>query len=81
MMLMRFSCGPIPIHFGVLRQHTRKRKEHLASVLNEEKDEACGIGACLGCVCQSKDIDEHSKVHNKRICKDGPVFNAEDIEI
>lgn len=42
---------------------------------------ACGIGACLGCVCKSKEIDDHSKVHNKRICKDGPVFNAEDIEI
>ena len=46
-----------------------------------EEKMACGIGACLGCVCKSKDIDEHSKVHNKRICKDGPVFNAEDIEI
>ena len=37
---------------------------------------ACGIGACLACVCQSKDVDEHSYVHNKRICKDGPVFDA-----
>ena len=41
------------------------------------------IGKCvnIGCVCKSKEIDDHSKVHNKRICKDGPVFNAEDIEI
>ena len=42
---------------------------------------ACGIGACLACTCQTKDVDEHSQVHNKRICKDGPVFLAEDIEL
>ena len=42
---------------------------------------ACGIGACLACVCQSKDVDSHSHVHNKRICKDGPVFEAQEVEI
>ena len=41
----------------------------------------CGIGACLACVCQSKDVDSHSHVHNKRICKDGPVFEAQEVEI
>ena len=35
---------------------------------------ACGVGACLACVCKSKEVDAHSHVHNKRICKDGPVF-------
>ena len=40
-----------------------------------------GIGACLACVCKSKDIDEHSHVHNQRICKDGPVFAAEEVEL
>ena len=37
-----------------------------------EEKMACGIGACLACVCKSKDVDSHSHVHNKRICKDGP---------
>lgn len=46
-----------------------------------EEKMACGIGACLACVCQSKEVDDHSKVHNKRICKDGPVFLAEEIEL
>ena len=46
-----------------------------------EEKMACGIGACLGCVCHSKDIDEHSNVRNKRICKDGPVFRAEEVEL
>ena len=39
-----------------------------------EERMACGIGACLACVCKSKEKDAHSNVHNKRICKDGPVF-------
>ncbi|MBP1756006.1 MAG: oxidoreductase FAD/NAD(P)-binding domain protein, partial [Firmicutes bacterium] len=42
---------------------------------------ACGIGACLGCVCKSKEVDHHSNVKNKRICKDGPVFYAEEVEL
>lgn len=42
--------------------------------ISEEKKMACGIGACLVCTCKT--------VHgNKRTCKDGPVFNGEDIEI
>ena len=34
--------------------------------LSMEERMACGIGACLACVCQSKEKDEHSQVHNKR---------------
>ena len=32
-------------------------------------------------VPQSKDVDEHSNVHNKRVCKDGPVFLADEVEL
>ena len=42
---------------------------------------ACGIGACLACVCKTKEKDEHSQVNNARICKEGPVFNAREVEI
>lgn len=73
-----YSCGPIPMLRGVKAYSQEKNIE--AQISMEEKM-ACGIGACLGCVCKSKEIDEHSKVHNKRVCKDGPVFNAQDIEI
>ena len=73
-----YSCGPIPMLRGVKAYAKEKGIE--AQISMEEKM-ACGIGACLGCVCKSKDIDEHSKGHNKRISKDGPGFNAEDIEI
>ena len=40
---------------------------------------ACGIGACLGCVTKSTETDAHSQVKNKRVCKDGPVFRAEEV--
>ena len=48
--------------------------------LSLEERMACGIGACLACVCQSKEKDAHSNVKNKRICKEGPVFRAEEVE-
>ncbi|MDU5954983.1 MAG: dihydroorotate dehydrogenase electron transfer subunit, partial [Ruminococcus sp.] len=48
--------------------------------LSEERM-ACGIGACLACVCKSREKDAHSNVNNKRICKDGPVFLSTEVEI
>ena len=66
-----YACGPTPM----LRALKAYAAEHgMECWLSLEEKMACGIGACLACVCKSKDIDEHSHVHNKRICKDGPVF-------
>ena len=47
-----------------------RRKKIFHADFYEERM-ACGVGACLACVCKSKEIDSHSHVHNKRICKDG----------
>ena len=44
-----------------------------------EERMACGVGACLGCVTPSTETDSHSNVKNKRVCKDGPVFRAEEV--
>lgn len=73
-----FACGPTPM----LRAIKAYAQEHnIECYLSLEEKMACGIGACLACVCKSKDVDEHSHVHNKRICKDGPVFRAEEVEL
>lgn len=73
-----FACGPTPMLRGVKAY----AKEHgIKAQLSLEERMACGIGACLACVCQSKDVDKHNHVKNKRICKDGPVFYAEEIEM
>ena len=73
-----YSCGPTPMLRALKAYAGEKGIE--AQISLEEKM-ACGIGACLACVCQSKDVDEHSHVHNKRICKDGPVFDAREVEL
>ena len=55
-----------------------KEKEIPAYISLEERM-ACGIGACLGCICPTKNKNEHTNVNNSRICKDGPVFNAGEV--
>ncbi len=73
-----YSCGPIPMLRGVKAFANEK---NIAAQISMEEKMACGIGACLACVCQSKEKDHHSHVNNKRVCKDGPVFDANDIEL
>ena len=73
-----FACGPKPM----LRAIKSYAVENgIACWISMEERMACGIGACLGCVCQSTEIDAHSHVHNKRICKDGPVFLCTEVEL
>lgn len=73
-----YACGPIPM----LRALKEYAKEHnVEAQISLEEKMACGIGACLACVCKSKEKDGHSNVNNKRICKEGPVFDSEDIEL
>lgn len=73
-----YACGPTPM----LRAIKQYAAEHdIECYISVEERMACGIGACLACVCQSKDKDAHSNVNNKRICKEGPVFLAEEVEI
>ncbi len=73
-----FACGPTPMLRGI-KAFAEERK--ITCYISLEERMACGVGACLGCVCKSKEIDDHSKVNNKRVCKDGPVFLAEEVEL
>ena len=73
-----YACGPTPMLRAIKAYAAENAIECYISL---EERMACGIGACLACVCQSKEVDSHSHVHNKRICKDGPVFRAEEVEL
>ena len=73
-----YACGPIPM-LRALKAYAEEKG--MTAWISMEEKMACGIGACLACVCQSKDVDEHSHVHNKRVCKEGPVFNAKEVEL
>lgn len=75
---MIFACGPTPMLRGV---KAFASENNIKAQISMEEKMACGIGACLACVCKSKDIDHHTNVNNKRICKDGPVFFADEIEL
>ena len=73
-----YACGPTPM-LKALKAYAAENG--IECWISLEEKMACGIGACLGCVCHTKDIDSHSNVRNTRICKDGPVFPAEAVEL
>ena len=73
-----YACGPTPM-LRALKQYAEQH--NIRCYVSLEEKMACGIGACLACVCQSKEVDHHSNVHNKRICKDGPVFLAQEVDL
>ncbi len=63
------ACGPTP-----MLRAAKKRAEAAgaALLLSLEARMACGVGACLGCSCATIS-------GNRRVCKDGPVFPAEEV--
>ncbi|MCD8362214.1 MAG: dihydroorotate dehydrogenase electron transfer subunit [Lachnospiraceae bacterium] len=72
------ACGPKPMLRAV---KAYAEENDIPCWLSLEERMACGVGACLACVCQSKEVDGHSHVHNKRVCKDGPVFRSTEVEL
>ena len=75
---MIYACGPMPM----LRAVKSYAAEHkIKAFISLEEHMACGVGACLGCVVKTKEVDYHSNVNNARICTDGPVFEADDVLI
>lgn len=63
------TCGPMVMMRGVAKLCAAANVPCLASL---EKKMACGLGACLGCTC-------HTKIGPVTVCKDGPVFNAQEV--
>lgn len=61
-----YACGPLPM-LKALCDAT-----NVSGQLSFEERMGCGFGACVGCNCQTK-------YGNKRICKDGPVLEKEEI--
>lgn len=66
-----YACGPRPM-LKALKAHFEGQK--IAGYISLEERMACGIGACLGCVCESA-----GESAPKRVCKDGPVFAWEEV--
>lgn len=61
-----FTCGPEPM-FRAIEKVAKTSGQY-----SFEERMGCGFGACMGCSCKTK-------YGNKRICKDGPVLEREEI--
>lgn len=68
-----FSCGPNAMLKAV---GDRAIEKGLTAWLSMDRNMACGVGACLTCVIKRK---TETGWEWARCCKDGPVFNAEEI--
>ena len=72
------ACGPMPM-LRAIKNYAAQNE--IKAYISLEERMACGVGACLGCVCKTTKKDHHSHVNNARICTDGPVFDAQEVEI
>ena len=61
-----YTCGPMPM-FNAIEKVAKTSGQY-----SFEERMGCGFGACMGCSCKTK-------YGNKRICKDGPVLEREEI--
>jgi dihydroorotate dehydrogenase electron transfer subunit len=74
-----FACGPKPM----LRKIVEISLDaHINCQVSLEERMACGIGACLGCICKIKTKDKKEdkvKYEFKRVCVDGPIFEGSEV--
>jgi len=71
-----YSCGPK----GMLKAvQAWARERNIPTELSLEERMACGIGACLVCTCKTKEGPHEADWNYQRVCKDGPVFNGEEV--
>ena len=70
---MVYACGPRPM----LKFVAAAAKEYgVRCEVSMEERMGCGIGACLVCACQ---LEREGKSVMGHVCKDGPVFPAEEV--
>lgn len=67
-----YSCGPNTM-LKAVAEIARAKNIHCQVSLEERM--ACGVGVCLGCPVKVK----NKGIEYKMVCKDGPVFNAEEV--
>ena len=69
-----YSCGPEPM----LKKMTElSRKYKFFCQISLETHMPCGVGSCMGCVVKCR--TSRNRIAYKRACKDGPVFDAQEV--
>ncbi|RLL45522.1 dihydroorotate dehydrogenase electron transfer subunit [Oceanobacillus piezotolerans] len=66
-----YSCGPVPMLRAVTNELQGRR-----GFISIEERMGCGVGACLACVIPATDEKGY-----KKICSDGPVFDAREVTL
>ena len=66
-----YGCGPEPMMAALAQLCARHRAPCYVSL---ERSMPCGYGVCMGCVVKSRGRDGYETY--RRVCKDGPVFDA-----
>lgn len=66
-----YSCGPLPMLKAVKNELISKE-----GYLSFEERMGCGVGACYACVVPTFDETGY-----KKICSDGPVFKANEVNL
>lgn len=72
---MVFACGPTPM-LRVIRNYAIEND--VKAQLSLEERMGCGLGVCLGCAVK---VVENGNETYKHVCKEGPVFFANQVEI
>jgi dihydroorotate dehydrogenase electron transfer subunit len=68
-----FSCGPTPMLQAV---KNLAKEFNIQAQLSLEEHMACGVGGCAGCVVKTL---ENGREYMRRVCVDGPIFNADEV--
>ena len=63
-----YTCGPLPMIKALINALGTKGE------VSMEERMGCGFGACMGCTIQTT-------IGPKRVCKEGPVFPAEILQL
>jgi len=71
-----FGCGP-EVMMAALAAVCRRHK--IPCYVSLERSMPCGFGVCMGCVVETRSGSGYGT--HVRVCRDGPVFNADDVVI
>lgn len=69
-----YACGPMPMLRGIV---DIAQKHGIETQVSLEQRMACGVGACLGCVCRT--VKDGKEIYS-HVCKDGPVFDSKEVD-
>jgi len=67
-----FACGPMPMYRDIYRRQRELKLEGKPVQISLEVRMGCGVGVCYGCTVKTKN-------GLKQVCKDGPVFDLDEV--